>query len=103
MIRNEKLRAADLKWQDHGGWLYAFVVNDDVRYIGLASRVLRSRLDDYTHMKHEHSSRMRDAIFAEMTAGHSVKKWGLKEPDPTTLQSKELELRTKYSLPWNRI
>src|SRR5579859_5349630 len=50
VMKGAKIRPRTLDWKDHGGWLYAFVVDGEVKYIGLTSRVLRSRMDDYSHI-----------------------------------------------------
>ena len=95
------LRAFD--WSDHGGWLYAFVVDGEVKYIGLTDRVLRSRMSDYAHMKHSQTTRLRNAIIAELEAGRSVQVFGWKESKRDALIAEEDRLRTKYRPVWNRI
>jgi len=44
VTKGNKVGPRTFDWPNHGGWLYAFVVGGDVKYIGLTDRVLRSRL-----------------------------------------------------------
>jgi hypothetical protein len=49
-MKGPKIGPLSFDWKDHGGWLYAFVVDGEVKYIGLTGRVLRGRMDDYSHI-----------------------------------------------------
>jgi len=79
VLRREKIALASLKWQDHGGWLYAFVVLGEVKYIGLTDRVMRSRMDEYRDVKNSQTSRLRDLVIAELLLGRTVLVYGNKE------------------------
>ena len=35
VMKGGKIGPLFFAWADHGGWLYAFVVNGEVKYIGL--------------------------------------------------------------------
>ena len=48
-IRNGKIKPETLDWDKCSGWIYAFVTEGHVRYIGIESTVLRSRLDGYSY------------------------------------------------------
>ncbi len=102
-MKGGKIKPATLDWEDHSGWLYAFVVQGEVKYIGLAGRVLRSRLDDYTYIKNSQTTRLREAIFAELKAGRSVQIYGWKEFKKDALIAEEVRLRATYRPPWNRV
>ena len=103
VMKNEKVRPASFTWKDYDGWLYAFVVDGEVRYIGLTDRVLRSRMSDYTHMKHTQTARLRGLIAAELEAGRRVQVFGWKQNSKAVLFAEEERLRAKYRPPWNRI
>jgi hypothetical protein len=47
VMKGDRIALRALDWREHGGWLYAFVVDGEVKYIGLTNRVLRSRMDNY--------------------------------------------------------
>ena len=103
VVTADKLRPASLEWQDHGGWLYAFVVDTDVKYIGLTERVLRSRLDNYRHQNDvSQNQRIRIHILNELLAGKRVHVYGLKQRDPAVLKAEEARLRAVYKPAWNR-
>ncbi|MEX2500582.1 MAG: hypothetical protein WD397_17085 [Wenzhouxiangellaceae bacterium] len=48
-FRNGKAKPDNLEWKDCAGSLYAFVTAGRIRYIGIATTVLRSRLDGYSY------------------------------------------------------
>lgn len=102
VMKGDKIQPRSFDWKDHGGWLYAFVVGGEVKYIGLTDRVLRSRMSDYTHMKHSQTTRLRGLIITELTAGRSVQVFGWRQSDKATLVAEEGRLRGTYRPPWNR-
>lgn len=75
VMKGDKIALRTLDWKQNGGWLYAFVVNDEVRYIGLTNRVLRSRMDDYRDQKSSQTMRLREAISAELNDGRRRDTW----------------------------
>jgi hypothetical protein len=97
--KGEKLALKSLGWPDHGGWVYAFVVEGEVRYIGMTNRVLRSRMDDYRHIDNEQTSRLRRHIAAELDAGRSVEIYGQKNSSPI---ADEAKLIAACQPEWNR-
>jgi hypothetical protein len=103
VLKGDRIGPASFDWQDHGGWLYAFVVEGEVCYIGLTDRVLRSRMSDYAHIKNLQTTRLRELITAELKAGRSVQVYGWKEGGKDALIAEESKLRAKYRPPWNRI
>ncbi len=67
IIKGSKIGPLGLDWEDHGGWLYAFVVDGEVKYIGLTDRVLRSRMGDYSHIKNTQTTGLREKIMTELS------------------------------------
>ena len=102
VVKGNKIGPRSFRWPDHSGWLYAFVVEREVKYIGLTTRVLRSRISDYSHVTESQSTRLRGLIQSELRAGRNVGIFGLTEPAPTRLVAEELRLRALYRPPWNR-
>ena len=90
-------------WDDHDGWLYAFVIADDVKYIGLTSRVLRCRLSDYAHIKNSQTDRLRGLISEVLSKGYRVEIYGWRQREDDLLIAEEERLRALYRPPWNRI
>lgn len=103
LLKGDTIGPASFDWQDHGGWLYVFVVGGEARYIGLTNRVLRSRLSDYAHIRNSQTTRLRDAIVGELRAGRSVTIYGRKESKKEILEAEEARLRGLLRLPWNRV
>lgn len=103
VLAEGRIKLDSLKWQDHGGWLYAFIVDDEVQYIGLTNRVLRSRMDDYRHLKLSQTSRVRALILQELEAGGSVAIYGCKHADAGVMAAEELRLRNFHKPIWNLI
>jgi hypothetical protein len=103
IIKGEKIGPASFKWLDHSGWLYAFLVEEEVRYIGLTDRVLRSRMGDYSHINNSQTNRLRGLIRGELEAGRVVDVFGWKQRDINILKIEEVRLRATYRPPWNRI
>jgi len=90
-------------WTDHGGWLYAFVVDNEVKYIGLTDGVLRTRLDHYRYSRESQNARLRDHIIAELSASRRVQVFGWRQRDKSILVSTEIELIAKHRPAWNRM
>ena len=102
IMKGDKIGPRSFDWKDHGGWLYAFVVDGEVKYIGLTDRVLRSRMSDYSHINNSQTKRLRGNIVTELMAGRAVRVFGWKQPDKNALIVEEDHLRAKYRPPWNR-
>lgn len=103
VMKGAKIGPRTFDWKDHGGWLYAFVVDGEVKYIGFTSRVLRSRMGDYSHIQNSQTTRLRKIIIAELAAGRSVEVFGKREFSNDVLVAEEARVRTIYWPPWNRI
>jgi hypothetical protein len=102
-MRGSKIGPMTFGWQDHGGWLYAFIVDEEVKYIGLTDRVLRSRMSDYSHIRNTQTHRIREQIIAQLSAGRRVQVYGWRHRDKAVLVAEELRLRAEHRPPWNRI
>jgi len=48
-LHKDRIRPHSLAWYDSTGWIYAFIAQSQVRYVGITTMVLRSRLDSYSH------------------------------------------------------
>ncbi len=88
------------EWEDYGGWLYPFVIENSVKYIGLTR--LRSRMSNYSHIRQSQTERLRRLIHTELIAGRIVHVFGLKEADSATLLREESRLISLHRPPWNR-
>lgn len=100
--RDGKIRLASLNWRESSGWLYAFVVDDSVKYVGLTSRVLRSRMDDYRDNTEEQTTRLRELIRAELLSDRRIEVYGRHSPETDRRESDEARLRADLNPPWNR-
>ena len=98
----QRIKLETLEWPESSGWLYAFVVDDCVRYIGMTARVLRSRMDDYRHIDGEQTSRMRLLILNELAADRVVHVYGLAIADDAKRSAEEARLRIDFNPDWNR-
>lgn len=103
VLKGDRIGPRSFDWTDHGGWLYAFVVNGEVRYIGLTTRVLRSRMSDYSHINNSQTDRLRELIRNELAAGNIVQVFGWRQSDRTILESEETRLRNIHRPPWNLV
>ena len=101
--RNPKIRLASLDWTESSSWLYAFVVDDRVMYVGLTERVLRSRMDNYRDSPGDQNERLRELIKAELGTGHRVDVYGKRDVPAEDLHCEEDRLRREWDPPWNLI
>jgi hypothetical protein len=105
------MQVATLQWEECGGWLYAFVVDEAVKYIGLTSGVLRTRLDQYrdgsdSYGHESQCGRIKAEILRVLSAGHAVVIYGCRRPQWTkeALRVDERALIDEYRPTgiWNR-
>lgn len=99
-IRNGKIKSRVLGWDDCAGWIYSFVTGDKVRYIGISTTVLRSRLDGYSYQIND---RVGALIKNALDNGEDVKILGVKRPgiDKLDLETEESALIAEYEPDWN--
>ena len=102
--RDGKIRLASLDWDEHAGWLYAFVIESEVKYVGLTRRVLRSRMDNYRDLTEEQCVRLRGLITTECKSGTTVRIFGRRmSGDHAELEREEAKLREIPRPVWNRM
>ena len=96
----DRIKPRSLKWQDVSGWIYAFVADDHVRYIGMTTRILRSRLDNYAHQVGEP---MRERVRECLNNGCNVEIYGLRRPSvgEAQIKAEESKLIAEFKPDWN--
>lgn len=99
VLKGQKIGPPSFSWEDRSGWLYAFVVDSEVKYIGRTSRVLRSRMGDYSHIKSSQTARLRVLITGELNAGRTVEVYGWKQRDSDIRMVEEGRLVSTYCPP----
>jgi hypothetical protein len=99
-LRNEKIKPQTVTWDDCSGWIYAFVTEGRVRYFGIATTVLRSRLDGYAYQIND---RVGALIGALLNAGGKVEIFGTRRRgiSKTELEVEESRLIKMFSADWN--
>jgi hypothetical protein len=99
-IRNGKIKPQTLHWDNCSGWIYAFVSGVNVRYIGIASTVLRSRLDGYSYQPND---QVGANIKEVLENGAEIKIFGVKRPERTKseLGEEESMLIKRFGPDWN--
>ena len=97
------IKPKSLEWQDHGGWVYAFVVGDEVKYVGLTAKVLRTRLDHYSYGTQDTNARLRSLIETALALGDEVMIFGLPVSDRDEMEREELRLRSELRPEWNLV
>ena len=97
----DRTKLAHLNWEEKAGWLYAFVVEGTVMYIGLTTGVLRSRMDHYRHLKQDQPARLRELIEGELDDGQGVLLYGRHIRDGQSLIREEARLIHELDPPWN--
>ena len=103
LLTNRGIALAGLDWNENSGWLYAFVVGDEAKYVGLTRGVLRSRMDNYRDQKQDQGQRIRECIVHELEGGAVVKIYGLPINDPEFLVREEERLRAQLRPEWNLV
>ena len=101
VIKEGKIVPPNFDWEDHAFTLYAFMVRGYVKYIGLSSHVLRSRMRNYTDAKTDQGARVRNLVLEELNKGNRVWIYGRIEQGADILKIEERKLITVYALPWN--
>lgn len=95
-----------LKWDECSSWLYAFVADQRVRYIGLTTNVLRTRLDGYSYQKGDLSkelNRVGALIRQTLENNTPVTIYGARRVDktPDELDTEETALIQLLDTDWN--
>ena len=99
-LRNGKIKPQSLAWDDCSGWIYAFVTDGRIRYIGIATTVLRSRLDGYAYQIND---RVGALIGALLNGGAKVDIFGMRRRgvSKTELEAEESSLIKMFATAWN--
>jgi len=99
-IRNGKAKPKTTEWDDVSGWIYAFVAEDEVKYVGIATTILRSRFDGYSYQIND---TVGSKILALLRSGVEVQIWGTRRSmaSKEQLQPEESRLIAELSPQWN--
>lgn len=100
--KGDRIKPGTLEWKDSSGWLYAFVVGEEVRYIGLTINALRSRLDQYSYRVGEQGKRVNRLIASEIDSSNAVMIAGCSDIEPDDLEAEENRLIGEFRPSWNR-
>lgn len=94
------IRLASFAWPETSGWIYAFVSEGCVRYVGIATTVLRSRMDGY---RHQLNDRVGALIRRNLDLGFEVEIYGIRKPGATKeqLEIEETHLINHFGTDWN--
>jgi len=96
-----RFTTAHRAWTSRPGWLYAFVSDGRVMYVGLTINPLGARVDQYRHGG-DQCARVRQHIVDELAAGREVWLYGRPVDDREEMQREEARLRRDFKPPWNR-
>ena len=108
VFKDDRVKPASLDWEEISGWIYAFVTEDKIRYIGMTETVLRTRLDQYSYQKNKQhpdtSDRVRGYIQECLDQDITVNIYGLEQPEKSKpeIEALETELINKFDPDWNR-
>lgn len=107
VIKGGTIKPESSRWEDSSGWIYAFVAASRVMYVGLTTRLLRSRLDDYSYHKDPYlkggqPDRLRNLIRSSIETGQTIDIYRLRCSDPEKIGAQENALILKYDPPWNK-
>lgn len=99
-LREEKIKPRSLDWEEASRWIYAFVAEGRVRYIGITTTVLRTRLDGYSYQINDRVGALVEKL---LKAEQPVYIYGLRLPNYTKeeLERQESELIKKLATEWN--
>jgi hypothetical protein len=99
-LHNDTIKLESLAWKETAGWIYAFVSQNRIRYVGITTMVLRSRMDNYSHLV---GDRVRPLICSCLQEGHGVEIYGIRRPKiaKVDLESEESGLIREFKTDWN--
>lgn len=99
-IQGDRIKPESLDWEESSGWIYAFVVQGRVRYVGITRMVLRSRLDGYSYQV---GDRVRKSIQACLLKEQAVEVYGAKRRgvEKKALEAEESKLLKQFTPDWN--
>ena len=99
-LHGDRIKPHSLVWADSSGWIYAFVAEGRVRYVGITTTVLRSRLDGYSHQV---GDRVRASIRSCLSEKREVEIFGARRPnvEKADLETEESRLIKEFKTDWN--
>lgn len=100
VAHGDGIKLESLAWQEVAGWIYAYVSQNRVRYVGITTMVLRSRMDGYRDLSND---RVRPLIHSLLLEGHDVQIYGLRRPRiaKRDLEVEESRLIKALCCDWN--
>ncbi len=100
VLHNDSIRLGSFDWEESSAWIYAFVSEGRVRYVGIATTVLRSRMDGY---RHQINDRVGKLIRAQLDRGFGVDIYGLRKKGTPKddLESEETQFINAFRTDWN--
>jgi hypothetical protein len=100
VCHNDSIKLESLAWKEVAGWIYAYVSQDRVRYVGITTMVLRSRMDSYRDLAND---RVRPLILSLLNEGHGLEVYGLRRAGITKadLETEERRLIHELQCDWN--
>ena len=97
-----RIRLKSLEGDDEAACLYAFVIRDEVMYVGQTGRLVRERMDNYRDGYQEQNSRIRELIKDASLAGEVVQIWKRVCKDDELRNEEEARVRDELEPAWNR-
>ncbi len=99
-IRHEKIKPVHLNWEETSGWIYAYATDESVKYVGITTNVLRTRLDNYSHFRND---RVGALIKEILKSGTGIGIYGLRRHaiPQADLEKEESALIHSLKAEWN--
>lgn len=101
-LRSGKIKPLTTEWDTSSGWIYAFTVENRIMYIGIATTVLRGRLDGYSYQIND---RVGILIRTQLESRKVVSIYGARRPgiSKSDLEIEESSLIARFStsVAWN--
>lgn len=99
-IRHDRIKPVHLDWDETSGWIYAYATDNSVKYVGITTSVLRSRLDNYSYFKNDKVGAL---IKSELASGAKIGIYGLRRHaiPKVDLEKEELVLIHSLRAEWN--
>lgn len=103
-MKGDRIKTAEIipSRPPSGGRLYAFVIGQKIKYVGLTERALRSRMDNYRDGKFDTEARVRDNIMNAIQSGKTVEIFGRFGIPFDELKSEERRMIDELKPDWNR-
>lgn len=102
LLRGPKVRPRRFTWDSRQGWLYAFVIEDEIRYIASTWLTLHSRLSEYGYAVGGQEAWIQERIAKDLLSSLNIYIYGRHEPDELTRAAEEARLVQRFAPIWNR-